>query len=384
MEAYFWKGTRWILARKGLDIHRYGFVAELRLKRHSEYFVTNLVIPLFAIVLTGFLVVFVPADSGNRIDLSVNVLLGFTFVQTIISALLPKTDQIPLLAKYVVSVLLLSVLSVAFNVLIFAVSTRPPQERPPLPLVPFSTDPVVILRNVGTFVSARVHCLLRSARKKLPVWWAGARQTLHSACDRVRISLMQRFGFLWDYLYIDSTKTRSATATTSSSPFREATRTTRSNRNKSDINDCVTVKSLSDKENECCNERSTFRLPTASANDTSLDRFMRSHFGRRHSVASVVGANVSCSHSPAPASPPAANVQRSDRSERIHSERSVDFTVLKGVSEISWRQMIKNLNILFTGIYLCSHALAFLLYFKPLLAHWFALAIDRGNWWEGH
>ena len=372
MEAYFWKGNQWIHAHKGLDIHRYGFVAELRLKRQSEYYITNLCVPLFVVVLTGFLVVLVPSDSNNRIDLSVSVLLGFTFVQTIISALLPKTDQIPLLAKYVVSVLLLSVVSVASNVLVFALSTRPPHERPPLPLVPLSVDLVVALRITRTFLSSRVHRLVRSSRTKLPQWWAYTCHKLHSGWNRARIGLMQRFGFLWEYLYFDSSGNNANTspATTPSSPFHVSTRTG-INTKQSDVG-LEHVASFKEEEANSCSGRCTFRfqLLTACANGTSLDRFLRTHFGRRHSVPSVSASTTSVS------------AQQSDRSTKLNSEKSA-AVVSSENPEVSWRQLIRNLNTLFTSIYLCAHALVFLRYFEPLLEHWFALAIDRGNWWEG-
>ena len=88
----------WIQSKKGLDIHLNSSVDEVQMERHSEYYLTNLVAPLFVVLLARFFVVFLPADSGHRIDLSVTVLLSFTFGQTIIASLLPKTDQIPLLA----------------------------------------------------------------------------------------------------------------------------------------------------------------------------------------------------------------------------------------------------------------------------------------------
>lgn len=319
MRAYFLSGKHWIQSKKGLDIHRYGFVAEVLMERHSEYYLTNLVAPLFVVVLTGLFVVFLPAESGHRIDLSVTVLLGFTFVQTIIASLLPKTDQIPLIARYIVWALALSLLSVFANVCLFGLATRyPPAARPLGLLVPLSFD-------VGAWLS-----------RMAPLWR-----------DRVRLYLLQRFGFLWPSHTCDR-------LTPAFQSFAECVEI-RSSAPDSDAS-APEVFLNGEKEADspaadaCCGLQ---LLGFLKPRRTTLESFMSSRFGasRRESAA--------------------ASVMTSSTNEGCLNEL-----------ECSYRQLCANLNHLFAGCYLLANALVFVLYFQPFLADWLALSVERSNWWE--
>ena len=327
MRAYFLSGKHWIQSKKGLDIHRYGFVAEVLMERHSEYYLTNLVAPLFVVVLTGLFVVFLPADSGHRIDLSVTVLLGFTFVQTIIASLLPKTDQIPLLARYVVWALVLSLVSVFANVLLFGLSTRyPPSTRPIGLLVPLSFD-------VGEWVN-----------QKVPLWR-----------DRVRLYLMQRFGFLWPSQSCDR-----YTSTYHTMSELVDIQTSLINNSGKDVVPTGTSShefiTNVDKEAESSPMNACFKFPLVGfmkPKRTTLESFLSTRFG---------------------------TARRESSSPSVMSSSTNDdcFNNI----ECSYRQLCANLNRVFAIGFLFSHALVFVLYFRPFILDWIALAVDRGNWWE--
>lgn len=69
--------------------------------------------------------------AGEKINLAVTVLLGFLFVQEIIADLIPKSENVPYLAVYVVFALLVSTFNVAACACIVAVYNLPQEQIPP-------------------------------------------------------------------------------------------------------------------------------------------------------------------------------------------------------------------------------------------------------------
>ena len=67
-----------------------GFEVKITLQRFSQYYMLNLIAPVLVMSLVGFFTVALPSNSSDKINLAVTVLLGFLFLQTIISSLVPK------------------------------------------------------------------------------------------------------------------------------------------------------------------------------------------------------------------------------------------------------------------------------------------------------
>lgn len=75
---------------------------------------------------------FLPPDSGDKLNLAVTVLLGFLLVQGIIAQQVPKSAITPLLSFYVVCALIISTLNLAASACVVAVYHLSPESRPPL------------------------------------------------------------------------------------------------------------------------------------------------------------------------------------------------------------------------------------------------------------
>ena len=78
------------------------FKAILVLKRHSQYYVFILVIPVFVMTVCNLFSVFLPSNSDSKLEFLATVLNGFIFIQTILANLLPRIEGLPLIANYVV------------------------------------------------------------------------------------------------------------------------------------------------------------------------------------------------------------------------------------------------------------------------------------------
>ena len=104
-----------------------GFQVEICARRFSIYYIYNFLVPVMIVSAMGFFSVFLPSNSGDKINLTITVLLGFFFVQGIIASLVPKAETTPLLAHYVLFALLLSALNLAFSGAVFCIHNIPPK-----------------------------------------------------------------------------------------------------------------------------------------------------------------------------------------------------------------------------------------------------------------
>ena len=70
------------------------------LRRRSLYYKFNLVMPTIFFVFTSVLVFILPAESGEKITLSVSVLVAFTvFLLLVAESVPPQSEYIPLIGK---------------------------------------------------------------------------------------------------------------------------------------------------------------------------------------------------------------------------------------------------------------------------------------------
>jgi len=71
------------------------------LRRKPMFFTYNLVFPCVLLMGIGILVFFLPPESGEKVSLSVTVLLAMTVYQLLIAETIPATSEvIPLIGKH--------------------------------------------------------------------------------------------------------------------------------------------------------------------------------------------------------------------------------------------------------------------------------------------
>ena len=73
----------------------------LMLERKPTYYIINIVLPCVFITFCGMLVFLLPPDSGERVSMSVTMLLSSTVFLLIVAEIMPaQSDTIPLISKY--------------------------------------------------------------------------------------------------------------------------------------------------------------------------------------------------------------------------------------------------------------------------------------------
>ena len=72
-----------------------------------------MIIPVVVVSVVGSFAAILPIDSSDRMNLVVTALLGFLFLQSVISELIPKSASIPMIAYYVLGALLISLFNLA-------------------------------------------------------------------------------------------------------------------------------------------------------------------------------------------------------------------------------------------------------------------------------
>ncbi|CAF3809337.1 unnamed protein product [Rotaria sp. Silwood1] len=123
---------------------RVEFVCTLIIKRKTLFYTVNLIIPtvnylfkiiwisfFFVWVLISFLSVFVfylPTDAGEKMTLSISILLALVVFLLLISKILPPTSiVIPLIAKYFLFTFIMNIITIFFTVVIINYNYRIPR-----------------------------------------------------------------------------------------------------------------------------------------------------------------------------------------------------------------------------------------------------------------
>ncbi|KAK3778735.1 hypothetical protein RRG08_013006 [Elysia crispata] len=95
------------------------FQFKLKLKRLRTYYVVNIIIPVIFLSLTASLVFYLPADAGEKIEMSMTVLLAYAVYLTIIADNMPQTSmQVSLLAVYLTILLAVTAMGVVLSVVV--------------------------------------------------------------------------------------------------------------------------------------------------------------------------------------------------------------------------------------------------------------------------
>ncbi|XP_050396448.1 neuronal acetylcholine receptor subunit alpha-7-like [Patella vulgata] len=91
----------------------------LTLKRRRSFYIMNVVLPIIFLSFMGILVFALPAESGEKMSLTITILLAYIVYLTIISENMPQTSiHISLLAVYLTILVALSAISVIITTLV--------------------------------------------------------------------------------------------------------------------------------------------------------------------------------------------------------------------------------------------------------------------------
>ncbi|PIK45325.1 putative neuronal acetylcholine receptor subunit alpha-7-like [Apostichopus japonicus] len=88
----------------------------LILERNPAYYIKTLMVPSTLLCIMAFVTFVAPPDSGERISLSVSMVLGLTVFQLLVADILPATnEQSPILSGYLTSTFVLACATVPFS-----------------------------------------------------------------------------------------------------------------------------------------------------------------------------------------------------------------------------------------------------------------------------
>lgn len=135
-----------------------GFRAEIhyifQLRRRAIFYIAVLVIPIYLISLLSILGIFTPStETGTRnekVSLGLGSLLSMTVILGILASAMPKSSAIPLLGYYILSVIILCAISVAFSLLFLTLSRRLVEKG----RIPSSFTYRIVFLNPKKFVEA--------------------------------------------------------------------------------------------------------------------------------------------------------------------------------------------------------------------------------------
>ena len=98
------------------------------LRRKTLFYTVNLIIPCVLISLLSICVFYLPADEGEKMTLSISILLALVVFLLLLQKILPPTStSIPLIASYLLFTMILNVFSILITVVIINCSFRTPR-----------------------------------------------------------------------------------------------------------------------------------------------------------------------------------------------------------------------------------------------------------------
>ncbi|KAH9413635.1 Neurotransmitter-gated ion-channel transmembrane region [Dermatophagoides pteronyssinus] len=99
----------------------------ITLRRKTLFYTINLIIPCVSISCLSILVFYMPSDSGEKVTLSVSILLSLSFFLLVLIEIIPSTSLvIPLIGKYLIFTMVLVTLSVIVTILVMNIHFRSP------------------------------------------------------------------------------------------------------------------------------------------------------------------------------------------------------------------------------------------------------------------
>lgn len=95
------------------------------MRRKTLFYTVNLIIPCMGISFLTVLVFYLPSDSGEKVTLSISILLSLTVFFLLLAEIIPPTSLVvPLLGKYLLFTMILVTLSICVTVVVLNVHFR--------------------------------------------------------------------------------------------------------------------------------------------------------------------------------------------------------------------------------------------------------------------
>merc|ERR1712018_15811 len=111
-------------------------VFSLKLRRKTLFYTVNLIIPCMGISFLTVLVFYLPSDSGEKVSLSISILLSLTVFFLLLAEIIPPTSLVvPLLGKFVLFTMILDTFSICVTVVVLNAHFRSPQTHTMAPWV---------------------------------------------------------------------------------------------------------------------------------------------------------------------------------------------------------------------------------------------------------
>ncbi|GIY60083.1 acetylcholine receptor subunit alpha-like [Caerostris darwini] len=97
----------------------------ISMRRKTLFYTVNLIIPCMGMSFLTVLVFYLPSDSGEKVSLSISILLSLTVFFLLLAEIIPPTSLVvPLLGKYLLFTMILVTLSICVTVVVLNVHFR--------------------------------------------------------------------------------------------------------------------------------------------------------------------------------------------------------------------------------------------------------------------
>ncbi|XP_077992175.1 neuronal acetylcholine receptor subunit alpha-2-like [Glandiceps talaboti] len=100
----------------------------LVLARRPVYYIINIVAPVVLLALLTMLSFCLPCDSGEKISFNVSILIALSVFHLLVGGIMPNSDSVPLIVRYLLFNTFLIAISTAVNVLVLRLHHRPPHD----------------------------------------------------------------------------------------------------------------------------------------------------------------------------------------------------------------------------------------------------------------
>ncbi|XP_035213606.1 acetylcholine receptor subunit alpha-like 1 [Stegodyphus dumicola] len=108
----------------------------ITIRRKTLFYTVNLIIPCVAISFLSILVFYLPSDSGEKVSLSISIMLSLGVFFLLLSEIIPPTSlTVPLLGKYLLFTMILVSFSVIVTIAVLNVNFRSPSTHKMAPWV---------------------------------------------------------------------------------------------------------------------------------------------------------------------------------------------------------------------------------------------------------
>ena len=132
----------------------------ITIRRKTLFYTINLILPIIAISGLTVLVFYLPSDSGEKITLSISILLALTVFFLLLSDINPPTSiTIPLIGKYLLFTMIVVTLSIFLTVYTLSIHFRSPSTHDMSPWT----------KSVFTEILPKILCMKRPQIDTKPV-----------------------------------------------------------------------------------------------------------------------------------------------------------------------------------------------------------------------